>query len=600
MTDLSKLSDDELKALYGQTAAPSSDLSKLSDQELLALQTVKEPTKPQPDMSAGEIATDVAKSGGIGLAKGGIGITGAAGDARNLLSAATDYLTKKAGGSPETAQSIKDFARKGFSLNPIGYVMANAPSSGDIQKGIEGVTGEFYKPKTTAGEYAQTVGEFAPGAVGGGGSALSRVLARVALPAVASETAGQLTKGTDAEPYARIAAAVAAPGAISAARRVITPFPANATRTDLANVLAHEGVDLTAGQRTGNRPLQWAESALGDMPFAGGRPAETMTRQQEQFTAAALRRAGETAERASPEVVNRAFDRIGNQFETIGARNQVVPDRQFVSDLVAARDDYNNLVGPHTRAPVVDNTIRDLSHLMGQNGGPLTGEQYNAVTSRLAKLARNAKTDPQLQEALQSMRNALDDAFERTLQASGNTADLDALRQARREYRNLLVIEKAATGAGSNAAEGLISPSQLKGAVVQQNRRGYARGQGDYADLARAGDALLKPLPQTGTAPRQNIQNLITTLSAIIGGAAGSPAGPLGAGLGAAAAVAAPATAGRVIMSRPVQAYLGNQLLANAPQVNAGSPLARALLASRAAGVPQEMQRNLAQPQQQP
>lgn len=589
MTDLSKLSDDEIKALLGQPAAPAAapDLSKMSDDDLMALHKQASKT-PEPDLGAMDIAKDVAKSGGIGLAKGGIGIAGAAGDARNLLSAATDYLGGKLGAAPETIQKIKDYAALGAKLNPITRVMSAAPSSGDIQKGIEGVMGEFYKPQSVPGEYAQTIGEFAPGAVGGGGSALARVLGRVALPAIASETAGQLTKGTDAEPYARIAGAVAAPGAISAARRVVTPFAANPTRTALANVLANEGVDLTAGQRTGNRPLQWAESALGDMPFAGGRPAETMGRQQEQFTAAALRRAGENANRASPEVINNAFDRIGNQFETIGARNHVAPDQQFINDVVQVRDEYNNLVGPHARAPVVENTINDIANQMGRSGGVLTGEQYNAMTSRLARLARNAKTDPQLQEALQGLRNGLDDAFERTLQASGNTADLDALREARRQYRNLLVLEKAATGAGSATAEGLLSPSQLKGAVVQQGRRGYARGQGDYADLARAGEALLRPLPQSGTAPRQNIQNLVSLLSAGIGGSAAGIPGIIGG-------VAAPAAAGRIIMSRPVQAYLGNQLLANTPQMQAGSPLARALLAAKAAGLPQEAQRSLAQ-----
>jgi len=580
VTDLSSLSDDHLKALYAKPAVtPSADLSKLSDDDLKALHA----SMPEKE----SVASDVLKSAGTGLAKGAIGIAGAAGDARNLASAATDYVGGKLGASPEAVQAFKDKARNLAGYTPLTTILANAPASGDIQKGVEGVTGEFHKPQTTAGEYAQTIGEFAPGAIGGGEGLLPRLLTRVALPATLSETGGQLTKGMEAEPYARIAGALASPSVAGAARRVITPSPANPARSALVDVLANEGVDLTAGQRTGSKPLQWAESTFGDMPGAGGRPAEMMTNQQEQFTAAALRRAGETAPRATPEVVDNAFNRIGNQFETIGARNYVAPDAQFVNDLRTARDEYHNLVGPHARAPVVDNTIQDITDQMRRNGGILNGDQYNAMTSRLARQARNAKSDPQLQDTLQGLRDSLDDAFERTLQATGNTADLAALRQARGQYRNLLVIEKAATGAGSATAEGLLSPSQLKNAVVQQNRRSYARGRGDFADLARAGEAIMRPLPNSGTAPRQNMQHLFQVIGSLVGGTAGAAGGPAGTAGGIAAGLAAPAAAGRVLMSRPVQAYLGNQVLQAGPRDTASSALTRALLAAQGAAPPQ-------------
>lgn len=530
-------------------------------------------------------SADVAKSGGIGAAKGAIGIAGAAGDLRHLASAATDYLGGKFGLAPETVQSVKNKAYTAAGLLPAGMVLRDAPSSSEIQGGIERAIGQkFYQPKTTAGEYAQTAGEFLPALVGGEEAPLLRFVNRVALPAVTSETAGQMTKGTELEPYARVAGAFAGPAALAGARRAITPFPATAERAGLAQVLANEGVDLTAGQRTGNLPLQWAESTVGDMPFAGGRPAEMMTNQKEQFTAAVLRRAGENANRATPEVIDNAFRRIGNQFETIGARNHVAPDQQFVNDLVGVRDEYQNLVGPHARAPVVEGTMNDIATQMQHNNGVLTGEQYNAMTSRLARQARNAQADPQLREALQGIRESLDDAFERTLQRNGNTQDLDALRQARTQYRNMMVVERAATGAGSQTAEGLISPSQLRSAVVQQGRRAYARGQGDFADLARAGEAVMRPLPQSGTAPRQNLQHLLTLGGVMAGGAHGGAEGGL---MGAMAGITGPGLAGRALMSRLGQLYLGNQALpapavANGP----GSSLARALVAAEAAGVP--------------
>lgn len=75
------------------------------------------------------------------------------------------------------------------------------------------------------------------------------------------------------------------------------------------------------------------------------------------------------------------------------------------------------------------------------------------------------------------MRESLDDAMQRSI-AQNNPRDLGGWQQARRQYRNMLVVEKAATGAGENAALGLISPSQLRNATVQQGRRAFARGLG--------------------------------------------------------------------------------------------------------------------------
>ena len=79
------------------------------------------------------------------------------------------------------------------------------------------------------------------------------------------------------------------------------------------------------------------------------------------------------------------------------------------------------------------------------------------------------------------------------------------------------------------------------------------------ADLARAGEALLRPLPQSGTAPRQAAANTFASIGGMLaGGAAG---GPPGAVFGA----IAPAVAGRMMLSRPVQNWLGNQRLPMTP-----------------------------------
>lgn len=184
-----------------------------------------------PKVSATE---DVAKSAGIGAIKGAIGTIGAAGDLRGLASSGIDYLADKAGVSPESVAQVKDVASRAASIFPTGKAFVNAPTSRDIQSKVEETTGEFYKPQTVAGKYAQTAGEFLPAAVGGPGGVLARS-ARVLVPATVSETAGQATEGSRAEPVARFLGALAGGGAVALASR-----PGSATRS-IANQLP-EGI----------------------------------------------------------------------------------------------------------------------------------------------------------------------------------------------------------------------------------------------------------------------------------------------------------------------------------------------------------------------
>ena len=547
MDDISKLSDAQLQALYG--AAPSSlpDVSKMTDAELL-----------QAYGGDQSYAGDIAKSAAAGLAGGTAGVIGGLGDLREAASAGVDWVGKKLGASPDNVQRFKNIASSASKMTGAGYVLANAPTTEQVLATADPIVDPKYKPETLGGDYAKSIGQFAPGAFVGGRGVVSNVLRGAVLPGVASESAGQLTKGSDAEPYARAGAAILAPAAASIGRRAIVPNAPSAERQALAETLRNENVPLTAGQSTGSKPLQWMESVLGDTMGSGGAAARAVENQGEAFTAAALRRAGIDANRATPDVLDNAFNRIGNVFEQVGQRNNVVRDGRLTHDINTTIGEYNNLVSQSNRAPVVMNTARDVMDAITRNGGHLTGEQYNAFTSRLAKQARNAQTDPQLREALQGIRSALDDAMERTLFRTGNSADMQALRGARNEYRNLMVLEKAATGAGSNAAEGLISPSQLRNAVVQQGRRDYGRGRGDFADLARAGEALLKPLPNSGTSPRHNISQLLHTVGAVVGGGAGSAGGPMGTALGAMAGIAVPAALGRTLLSGPVQRRLAN------------------------------------------
>ena len=242
---------------------------------------------------------------------------------------------------------------------------------------------------------------------------------------------------------------IAVAGVSAGVRRAVTPFASSPERQALADILKREGVDLTAGQRTGSERLRYAENEIG------GRVARRIAeRQGEQFTAAALRRAGIDANRATPEVMDAAFTRIGQQFDGLASRNRLVPDQQFASDLSDTIRGYNQLVTETARAPIVMDTAADIAQ-MARNG--ITGEAYQALRSRLDQAARASARDPQLQDALYGLRNTFDDGMERSI-IMNNPSDLGKWREARSQYRNMLVLEKAATGAGENAAQCLFRP----------------------------------------------------------------------------------------------------------------------------------------------
>lgn len=508
MADYGKMSDEELLALV-QPKAAAQDYSKMSDADLLKMVTPP------------SVVEDVAKSGGIGLAKGGIMLAGALGDLTNLgakgIEHASNFISDKLG--------VERYKRPDKPS-----ILENIPTTETITNAVEARTGKFYEPKTTAGKYARTVGEFLPSSLIGPGGLAVKAGTGVAA-ALGSEGAGQLTEGTAAEPYARVAGALAGGLAPMTAGRAVTPLPASAQRQRLVDVLADEGVtSLTAGQRTGNNALKYAESFLGDGPLAGQGASRIQQEGQEQFTRAAMRRAGQGLDDAAPETLAANNQRLGNEFRDLSARNAIVPDNELVTDITRAVRDYRN-VPPSQQRAMVEGYIQDIADAV--RGGQVPGAQYQEWRSRLSRQSNSLRnSDPTLSDVLRDMRNALDNAMGRSI----SPADREAWNTARREYGAQKTIEKTASRAGEATAEGQLVPANLRNTVSANNRGAYARGEGDFSELARAGAGVMAPLPNSGTAQRNALTNMLM--------------------------LPVSATAGRVLTSRPVQGYLGNQMLA--------------------------------------
>lgn len=153
------------------------------------------------------IAEDAAKSVGAGLGNAAIGTLGGLGDLRSLASAGVDTLGSKLGADLSPLKTAASAASK--VLPGLGLI-ANAPTSQQVRSTVtDPIVDPDYKPQSALGGVLKTGAEFAPNMLVGGPEGLgARFLTNVAAPALASEGAGALTKGTDAEPYARAAAAL--------------------------------------------------------------------------------------------------------------------------------------------------------------------------------------------------------------------------------------------------------------------------------------------------------------------------------------------------------------------------------------------------------
>jgi hypothetical protein len=439
------------------------------------------------------------------------------------------------------------------------------------------VTGELAKPVGNAGRYGSTVGEVLgnPASyVGAGGLPAKAALGT--LSAVGSEAGGDLGAlvGPKTAAAGRFAGAILGGNAPRTAARIVTPLPSNPTRAGLVNELVHEGVTPTAGQATGRPWLKWWEADLN--PGINERQGEELTR-------AALRRVGEDAPRATPDVVNGAFTRIGGDFDRLSANNTLHADRRLGNDLVNTWTNYANLV-PES-APRADRR-KHYSRLARRAN---RGRQWRPARASLSGFAL-----PPVRRGPPNKRPASSHMLFRTLRKRSTTTwrvassgtiprTSAAFERARRQYRNLMVVERAAAGAGEATPNGLFTPAQLAAATKAiHGKRAFVRGQGDFGPLARAAQGVLTALPDSGTSQRNRINLMLHGLGGlggavlghnIGGGAEGSVLGLL------AGEIAAPMVEGavrggarRAIMNQATQMWLRNNLLPDVPGLLATAP----------------------------
>lgn len=435
---------------------------------------------------------------------------------------------------------------------------------GEVAPSVQ--TAAEYDPQTVLGGYAQQTGEFLPGLLTPGGLP-ARIGYGVLAPAIGSETAGNIAEefgaGEAGRMVAELGGAIVSPAAAERTiRGLISPMAGTAApRVAAAATLREAGVPVTAGQQTGSGLLRRLEDTAA--------PSED---QLEALTRAALRSIGSEGDRVTADVLNSARSRIGSVFDDV-TQNLSVDVQPFrVRQLRNAADTYRALAPTGSQAPIIDDILNAVANPNAQT----SPRQIMTWRSRLSRLTTTP--DIATRDAASEALEAIDDIIADSLRAAGRDTDIDALNQARRQWRDYLAIERAAGQAGETAAEGLLTPGALRGAVQSQGRGQYVRGQrGDLGDITRAAQTVLSSSPAVLPGGARIIEGASRAALAGVGGTMG---GLPGAALG----FAAPEIARGAVRSVPLQAYLRNQLVGQS--ASRLTPAQRALIYGPGTGLP--------------
>lgn len=370
---------------------------------------------------------------------------------------------------------------------------------GNAQDAVRGYLDQnTHKPQTVPGQYAETLGEFAGGGLLTAGTVPQRI-AQVAIPAIASETAGQATKGTALEPWARGGAAIigglgtAALQARSGGKAMlgeamegISESDFNAARALQADGAAR-GVDLTLGealnQVTGGRAgrVSQLERVVANN---GGSGAQRMT---DLYAA----RPGQVENTARS-----VFDEFGPTSanpHTLGPQVGEVAEG-IVGDAMSAR---TQAVSPMYQAAATDTVdpatvqrlVKGIDDLIARDATGLTHGPLNSLKSSLiAKPAtpgtpsvRTPVTDPKTGRVVR---------YDHTPSTPGTPAvlidDVENLDRVRKFYRDQTDLPQFAANAIDKETGALIiGKTSALDRAMEAASSNYAAGRETYRQITR-------------------------------------------------------------------------------------------------------------------
>ena len=293
----------------------------------------------------------------------------------------------------------------------------------------------------------------------------------------------------------------------------IVPPSGGPERSRQVGMLQERGVPLTPAAETGSPFLSTMESVMKFLPTSATRAVSAEDLQQRGFTRAVFKQAGLDSDIATPEALRQGRTKLGKEYDDLEAQTEFKGDSQTFDDLLEIENSYVRGF-PDTIKPIYKARVDEiLKYAAGEKTGD--GSTYKRLQSALSEEASRAErsTDPSAGyygEAMRGLQRILESTMERS---AGGPELKDKWRDLNRRYAVFSRIEDAMGTAGQEKlGTGFIPPAQL--AAAERRRIGpqqYAEGGTDFTDLVRAGASVIpNPVPNSGTAQRSFVQNLLT------------------------------------------------------------------------------------------
>ena len=392
-----------------------------------------------------------------------------------------------------------------------------------------------------AGRIAPWAGRAVEGATnllsgGAGSNIIGRTVGLAANGALQGAAAGALTAGQSDAPISQQmgqgamwgAAAGPVAGLVGAGAKALGGLATGAAGGAPADMAALAkvardtyGIPIQAPQISKNTLLRAANEQSSRLPFSGAGGGEAA--QQSAWQRAVSQQMGENTDRITPEVMSSAAKRIGSVFNDVAARTKIAVDEPLMNALGQIETEANSAPLGHGGTEAIRNQISNILDTATKNNGQLDGQAYQQLTRAGSPLSRaESAADPNVRYYAGQVRDALDGAFQR----SAAPEDQAALGKARGQWRAMKTIEDLV----EKSPDGNLSPALLMGQVRNASNRfdgstgGMAyTGGGALGDLARIGQAFLKPSPNSTTADRALVNGLAIGGGGILSGLSAHP-----------------------------------------------------------------------------
>lgn len=452
--------------------------------------------------------------------------------------------------APETGAAIAENAAK--NARSVGEKVAPYEQRNPVASTVGEVAGAIASPANKLIPMGNATGIMGL-AQGAGQGALSSVLTTPVTDENQAFLTEKLKQGLTGGLGGAAGTAIArAPGAIAEPfKKSLGDIGEKAVKT-----LRDAGVPLDIAQATGSSFLQRSKAMLNDNPFTAGKEAAFAAAQKSAYNNAIAKTMGEDVTAITPDVIQAAKTRLGQNYDDLASRNQIHFDGELKKSLEEINDRASNALAD-TQHAVIAKAIKSIESKAESTGGVINGEQYKNIKRLLNDIE---KQNVPGSHYAGEMKELLLESLSRSAEKTGNKADVALLKETNRQYGNMKKIEDIV----SKDVEGNVSPSLLSNSLATKSKRN-ALYQDDpqLANLARAGKLILEnKTPNSGTVSRLAAQ---AAPAAIAGGLYGLYEGDLaGAAKGAAVGFAIP-KAMQAAANNPALARYFEQGMAKGP-----------------------------------